>query len=407
MIKRSKLKNGIQIVTYPDPNSKLVTIGYVVKNGSYNEREDQTGLSHLIEHMLFKGTINRTVEQINKDIERVGGYFNACTSYTFTKYYATVPKDYWNIGADVISDLIFNHTFPEDGFKSEKEVVKEEIAMYNDDPSSFVLDKINEIMFDKYKNRQSISGTKEDIDRYTIDDLNELIETNYCANNLTVLATGNIDHEKLENFINDYIAKYKIDLEESYVTGYEEFKPYDLNSEIHKFERPDVTQTHLSFGMFGPGYDSKDIPALKLLVNILGGNNSSLLYDNIREKKGLCYTISAYIEVLNDVSTIVGYAGLNSKSDVINEITDIIVNLSDTLTDQMLEDSKKYLIGINDMRMETTAKIHNVITDKIINDDFSPLEEYVNKINSVTLEEAKEVAKKYFNKKNLCFVRLN
>ena len=159
--------------------------------------------------------------------------------------------------------------------------------------------------------------------------------------------------------------------------------------------------------MFGPGYNSKDIPALKLLVNILGGNNSSLLYDNIREKKGLCYTISAYIEVLNDVSTIVGYAGLNSKSDVINEITDIIVNLSDTLTDQMLEDSKKYLIGINDMRMETTAKIHNVITDKIINDDFSPLEEYVNEINSVTLEEAKEVAKKYFNKKNLCFVRLN
>ena len=193
MIKRSKLKNGIQIVTYSDPNSKLVTIGYVVKNGSYNEREDQTGLSHLIEHMLFKGTINRTVEQINKDIERVGGYFNACTSYTFTKYYATVPKDYWKIGADVISDLVFNHTFPEDGFKSEKEVVKEEIAMYNDDPSSFVLDKINEIMFDKYKNRQSISGTKEDIDRYTIDDLNELIETNYCANNLTVLATGNID----------------------------------------------------------------------------------------------------------------------------------------------------------------------------------------------------------------------
>ena len=357
--------------------------------------------------MLFKGTINRTVEQINKDIERVGGYFNACTSYTFTKYYATVPKDYWNIGADVISDLIFNHTFPEDGFKSEKEVVKEEIAMYNDDPSSFVLDKINEIMFDKYKNRQSISGTKEDIDRYTIDDLNELIETNYCANNLTVLATGNIDHEKLENFINDYIAKYKIDVEESYITGYEEFKPYDLNSEIHKFERPDVTQTHLSFGMFGPVYDSKDIPSLKLLVNILGGNNSSLLYDNIREKKGLCYTISAYIEVLNDVSTIVGYAGLNSKSDVINEITDIIVNLSDTLTDQMLEDSKKYLIGINDMRMETTAKIHNVITDKIINDDFSPLEEYVNEINSVTLEEAKEVAKKYFNKKNLCFVKLN
>ena len=407
MIKRSVLDNGIQIVTYNDPNSKLVTIGYVVKNGSFNEREDQTGLSHLIEHMMFKGTINRTVEQINKDIERVGGYFNACTGFTYTKYYATVPKDYWNIGADVISDLIFNHTFPEEGFKSEKEVVKEEISMYNDDPSSFIMDKMNEIIFNKYKNRQSIAGTKEDIDRYTIDDLNDLIETNYCAKNLTVLATGNINHEELQKFIEEYIKKYNIDIEESYITGYDKFVPYDLNLEVHKFERPDVSQTHLSFAMFGPEYNSKDIPALEILTNILGGNNSSLLYDNIREKKGLCYTISAYIQVLNDVSIIQGYAGLNSKSDVIDEITNIIINLADTLTEEMLEDSKKYLIGINDMRMETTAKLHSIITDRIINDDFSPLEKFEDEINKVTLEEAKEVARKYFNKKNLSFAKLN
>ena len=407
MMKKSKLQNGIQIVTCSDPNSKLVTIGFVVKNGSYNENENQTGLSHLIEHMVFKGTINRTVNQINKDVENVGGYLNACTSFTFTKYYATVPSRYWQVAADVLSDIMFNHTFPEDGFKSEKEVVKEEISMYEDNPKPFVIDKIYEEIFENYKNRQTISGKREDIDRYTIDDLNDMIDTNYCFNNITVLATGNINHEELEKFVSDYLVKYNITEEESYVTDYEEFEPHSLNGEVKKFERPDVNQTHLSFAMFGPGYNHEDIPALELLVNILGGNTSSLLYDNLREKKGLCYTIGADMETLSDVSLIIGYAGLNSQSDVIQEITDLIAGLADNLTEEMLEDSKRYLIGMEDIQTETTSSLHSLYTDKIINDDFSPVEERKNKLEKVTLEQAKEVARKYFNKENLCFVKLN
>lgn len=407
MFKKSQLKNGITIATYQIPNSKLVTVGYVIKNGSYNENENQTGLSHLIEHMMFKGTINRTVNQINKDIENVGGYLNACTSFTFTKYYATVPSKHWQIATDVMSDIVFNHTFPEDGFKSEKEVVKEEISMYEDNPQSFVVDKIYEEIFENYKNRQTISGKKEDIDRYTIDDLNDMIDTNYCFNNITVLATGNINHEELEKFVSDYLIKYNISKEESYVTDYEEFKPHSLNGEVKRFERPDINQTHLSFAMFGPRYSHEDIPALELLVNILGGNTSSLLYDNLREKKGLCYTIGSEIEVLNDVSIIMGYAGLNSQSDVIQEITDLIVGLADNLTEEMLEDSKRYLIGMEDIQTETTSSLHNLYTEKIINDDFSPIEERKIRFEEVTLEKAKEVAKRYLNKENLYFVKLN
>ena len=407
MFKKSQLKNGITIATYQIPNSKLVTIGYVIKNGSYNENENQTGLSHLIEHMMFKGTINRTVNQVNKDIENVGGYLNACTSFTFTKYYATVPSKHWRIATDVMSDIVFNHTFPEDGFKSEKEVVKEEISMYEDNPQSFVVDKIYEEIFENYKNRQTISGKKEDIDRYTIDDLNDMIDTNYCFNNITVLATGNINHEELEKFVSDYLIKYNISKEESYVTDYEEFKPHSLNGEVKRFERPDINQTHLSFAMFGPRYSHEDIPALELLVNILGGNTSSLLYDNLREKKGLCYTIGSEIEVLNDVSIIMGYAGLNSQSDVIQEITDLIVGLADNLTEEMLEDSKRYLIGMEDIQTETTSSLHNLYTEKIINDDFSPIEERKIRFEEVTLEKAKEVAKRYLNKENLYFVKLN
>lgn len=407
MFKKSQLKNGITIATYQIPNSKLVTVGYVIKNGSYNENENQTGLSHLIEHMMFKGTINRTVNQINKDIENVGGYLNACTSFTFTKYYATVPSKHWQIATDVMSDIVFNHTFPEDGFKSEKEVVKEEISMYEDNPQSFVVDKIYEEIFENYKNRQTISGKKEDIDRYTINDLNDMIDTNYCFNNITVLATGNINHEELEKFVSDYLIKYNISKEESYVTDYEEFKPHSLNGEVKRFERPDINQTHLSFAMFGPRYSHEDIPALELLVNILGGNTSSLLYDNLREKKGLCYTIGSEIEVLNDVSIIMGYAGLNSQSDVIQEITDLIVGLADNLTEEMLEDSKRYLIGMEDIQTETTSSLHNLYTEKIINDDFSPIEERKIRFEEVTLEKAKEVAKRYLNKENLYFVKLN
>ncbi len=405
-MKTTILDNGLKVITKNNPNSKICTIGYIIKSGSYHENDDERGMAHVVEHMMFKGTIHRDYKQINQDIESVGGYLNACTSFEYTKYYCTMPKDQWQVGLDVMSDLLFNHTIPEDELKKELEVIKEEIYMYEDDPSSYVFNELNRKMFKKYPNRQSIAGTVESVGKFTRDGILNFIERNYFPENMVLLAVGNINHEEIVDFVNKYMDKLNIQFN-SYQIGYEPFVPHKMNGKLYKFKKRDVTQTHLQFGFFGPGYKHEDIVALDLLTTILGGNSSSILYNKIREEKGLAYTVSVGMDVLPDVSLIIGYAGLNNKSNIIPDIEQIIFNIKDQLTEEKLEAAKRYSIGISEMALEGTSDVHNYLTLKIVNDDTKTFEDDMADIEKTTLDDLKRVADKYLNKENLCYVKLN
>lgn len=405
-MKTTILDNGLKVITKNNPNSKICTIGYIIKSGSYHENDDERGMAHVVEHMMFKGTIHRDYKQINQDIESVGGYLNACTSFEYTKYYCTMPKDQWQVGLDVMSDLLFNHTIPEDELKKELEVIKEEIYMYEDDPSSYVFNELNRKMFKKYPNRQPIAGTVESVSKFTRDGILNFIERNYFPENMVLLAVGNINHEEIVDFVNKYIDKLNIQFN-SYQIGYEPFVPHKMNGKLYKFKKRDVNQTHLQFGFFGPGYKHEDIVALDLLTTILGGNSSSILYNKIREEKGLAYTVSVGMDVLPDVSLIIGYAGLNNKSNIIPDIEQIIFNIKDQLTEEKLEAAKRYSIGISEMALEGTSDVHNYLTLKIVNDDTKTFEDDMADIEKTTLDDLKRVADKYLNKENLCYVKLN
>lgn len=405
-MKTTILDNGLKVITKNNPNSKICTIGYIIKSGSYHENDDERGMAHVVEHMMFKGTIHRDYKQINQDIESVGGYLNACTSFEYTKYYCTMPKDQWQVGLDVMSDLLFNHTIPEDELKKELEVIKEEIYMYEDDPSSYVFNELNRKMFKKYPNRQPIAGTVESVGKFTRDGILNFIERNYFPENMVLLAVGNINHEEIVDFVNKYMDKLNIQFN-SYQIGYEPFVPHKMNGKLYKFKKRDVNQTHLQFGFFGPGYKHEDIVALDLLTTILGGNSSSILYNKIREEKGLAYTVSVGMDVLPDVSLIIGYAGLNNKSNIIPDIEQIIFNIKDQLTEEKLEAAKRYSIGISEMALEGTSDVHNYLTLKIVNDDTKTFEDDMADIEKTTLDDLKRVADKYLNKENLCYVKLN
>lgn len=405
-MKTTILDNGLKVITKNNPNSKICTIGYIIKSGSYHENDNERGMAHVVEHMMFKGTIHRDYKQINQDIESVGGYLNACTSFEYTKYYCTMPKDQWQVGLDVMSDLLFNHTIPEDELKKELEVIKEEIYMYEDDPSSYVFNELNRKMFKKYPNRQPIAGTVESVSKFTRDGILNFIERNYFPENMVLLAVGNINHEEIVDFVNKYMDKLNIQFN-SYQIGYEPFVPHKMNGKLYKFKKRDVNQTHLQFGFFGPGYKHEDIVALDLLTTILGGNSSSILYNKIREEKGLAYTVSVGMDVLPDVSLIIGYAGLNNKSNIIPDIEQIIFNIKDQLTEEKLEAAKRYSIGISEMALEGTSDVHNYLTLKIVNDDTKTFEDDMADIEKTTLDDLKRVADKYLNKENLCYVKLN
>lgn len=404
----TKLENGLTIVTKENKNSNVCTLAYVIKSGSYNELDNERGLAHLVEHMLFKGTVNRDYKQINKDIEGIGGYLNAETSYDYTKYYCTVPDISWEIGCDVLSDMLFNHLLPEDELIKEKNVVMEELKMYNDDPSSFITNKLIEELFVNYDNRKSIGGKVSDIEKITRENVVEFITRNYHPENMIFIATGNVNHNDIVNFIDDYIKKLNIEFI-SYDTSYPTFKFTELKENLKTYNRNDIEQTHLAFGMLSE-YDKTDMYPLYLLANMIGGNSLSILYDVIREKHGLSYTIHFDVECLKDVNMFVGYAGLNSSKDVnetIKIIKDEILNLKNIVDDEMLKNSKLYLIGMIYLSIEKTSGYNNFITDALIHDTDIDIEDVVKNINAVTLEDIYNVITKYIKEENMLFTVLS
>ena len=405
-MKETILENGLTIITDNNDNSKVCTLGYIIKSGSYDELDSERGIAHLIEHMMFKGTIHRDYQTITKEIESIGGYFNAMTSFEYTKYYCTVPYNKWEIGLDVLSDMLFNHTFPEDELKKEKNVVQEELIMYNDDPESFVNFKSIEEMFKKYPNRMLIGGSVDSVNKLTRDDMLEFVTRNYFPENMIFLATGNIKHDDIVNFIKNYIDELNINFN-SYQKQYDKFKSYKLNNEVFQFKRKDVEQTHICFGLFGPGFNDKNIWPLQLLITILGGNCSSILYNIIREQKGLAYHIGMDIEILSDVSIITGYAGLNNKNDIIKEILEQIKNAKDIINEEILESAKQYSIGMLYLSLEKTSSVHNILTERLIHNNKDDIDTIINTINSVTLENIYNVLETYFIEDNMCFVKLN
>lgn len=408
-MKKSTLASGITVITNRDENSKVCTLSYVINAGSYDEFDNERGIAHLVEHLLFKGTINRDYLQINKDIESVGGYLNAETSFQYTKYYCTVPFDKWTIGLDVLSDMIFNNTIPEEEFHKEKKVVQEEIKMYIDDSNSFVANKLFDELFEHYNNRRSICGTIDSIEQISREDVLDFITRNYFPNNITLIANGNVNHDDIVKFADQYINNLKINFIE-YQKEYEQFNKHDLNYKIKKFTRSNIEQTYLSFGMFGPEYKHEDIVPVELLVTMLGGNSSSFLFDTIREQKGLAYSVGTYLEKIGDVSVICGFAGLNNSNDVeqvISDITDVIVNMKSKITEELIESTKSYVIGMLYLSVEKTSGMNSFLTEKMLYNDDMDIESQINKINNVTIKDINRVIDKYINKENLLFVSLS
>lgn len=402
------LKSGIKVITQKNENSNVCTLSYTVKSGSFDELEHERGIAHLVEHMLFKGTINRDYLQINQDIENVGGYLNAFTTYQMTNYYCTVPSDCWKTGLDIISDLVFNSTIPEDELVKEKLVVQEELKMYADDLSSFTIEKLMENIFENYDNRKSVGGTVESVGKINRDNIIDFISRNYFPSNMVFVATGNVNHEEIVEFIDSYINKLNIDFIE-YEKTYDSFTPHDLNCKTIVYNKSEIEQTHLAFGMFICGADDIDMPALKILNSILGGSSTSILFNTIREKMGLAYTISTNIEEMNDISLLYGYAGLNSDNDiniVINKILDEILNVEEKIDEILLERVKKYITGMTYIQLEKSSEENIYISQKELFGSSYNVEDSIQAINNVTLEDLKNVINRYITKENILFTIL-
>lgn len=392
-IRQTTLKNGLRIITAERPQIETVSLGIWVHTGSAEESAENNGISHFIEHMVFKGTSKRNSLQISEDIENVGGSTNAYTSRHFTCFYAKMLKDDLELATDIICDFITSPTFDEAEMIKEKEVVVQEIKQSVDAPDDLVFDYFQESAFPNQATGRTILGTPELVRGFTKDRMIDYMNTHYTADNMVVAAVGRVDHDRfvkmLEQRLNSINAKANFTEDKQiYVGG-------------SKLECKDIEQTHLVLGFKGASYEDKDYYQYSVLSTIFGGGMSSRLFQEIREKRGLVYTINSFNQVLKHTGVFGIYAGTTPNE--LNELLPVVVNeikklVNDKVTDVELNRAKTQIKASLLMSLESSSTTAEIIARQmLLYNRIIPTEEIVAKIENITKDDLQNIAQKIFS----------
>jgi len=330
------LSNGLTILL-DHFNSNTLSIGLWLNVGSVNENNKQLGIAHMLEHMAFKGTKNRNAFDISKEIEDVGGDINAYTSKENTAYYVKLLPSNYELGIEILSDIFLNSTFPKEEIERERGVIISEIGQSNDMPDDKVFDKFYSLAYQNQSIGKPILGTKVSVGGFDKDDLKEFCNQNYNPSNLIIGISGKFDERKIINQIKKNFEFLK--------SGNKSTKPkYKWNSGFHS-EKKDLQQAHIVFGVEGLSNVDKQRLDLSALSIILGGGMSSKLFQEIREKKGLCYSIFSFQSQFLS-SGIFGFYSACNPNDLENLLDtslNEIKNLSKNITINDLDRAKAQL----------------------------------------------------------------
>lgn len=391
-----RLDNGIKVVMEKIPIAKSVSIGVFVNAGIIKEDKQINGISHFIEHMLFKGTKNRSAIEIAQAIDSIGGQINAYTSTEYTCYYIKVLDKHLPLAIELLSDMITNSLFDEEEINKEKGVVKEEIKMYLDSPEDVTYDLLSEMMFEGTPLSLPILGSYDTVDNLNRETILEFYNKNYLANDMVISIAGNFDYNGTFKLLNDSFrsvpAKNKVE---------------DLSINPNFKQKvdgcyKDIEQLNFCIGMKGIKRDSDDIYPLLIMNNIFGGSMSSRLFQRIREERGLVYSIYSHIASFKDTGIFTIYAGLG-REQLIEVVQLIRKNIEDMkknlITEDELEGSKEQLKGNYILGLEGTfSRMLDLGKSKLLLNRIVTLDEVLEKIDRVEMDDIERVVHKVFNK---------
>lgn len=305
----NQLDNGLQIITCPMPGMESAAIGVWVSVGGRYETLAQQGISHFIEHLLFKGSQKRSALEISKAIEGVGGSINAYTSEEYTCYFVKVRGKHQSLALDVLLDMVINPLFNPEDVEKERLVVKEEMHMVLDHPSYYVHELVHKLMWSEHPLGRMLLGREKTIDSIKRSDIVDFQTKNYFPNNMLISAAGNIDVKSLIKDTERYL-KAATNYKKSKFKG---FKSVQTQPQL-EISKKSTEQTHVCIGLRSVKREDPDRYAVKLISTILGENMSSRLFQVIREKYGLAYDISSNISYFKDTGGLVVSAGVKSNN---------------------------------------------------------------------------------------------
>jgi len=406
MYKKIILENGLRIVTVPMKNTKTVTILVLVGTGSKYETKKINGISHFIEHLVFKGTQKRpTTMEVSSTLDRVGGEYNAFTGQEYTGYWAKVDSKFLDLALDWVSDIFLNSKFEEKAIEKEKGVIIEEINLHQDMPMSYVLNLWDRLLYGDQPAGWLVSGEKETISKLKRNNFLDYLTNHYSAQNTVICLAGDISPQTVKEKIKSYFKKIRSN------------KPEDKLKVIEKQTEPQVLvhfketdQAHFCLGVRAYDLFQPQRYAQKIIATILGGNMSSRLFISIRDKHGLAY----YIHTLSDNSTDTGclltHAGVDNKN--VNRTLELILKEYKSLKNKKidkkeLQKAKDYLKGRLSLSLESSEAQASFYTgQELLTQKILTPEEEIKEINKVTLDDIRKTSREIFrpDKLNLALI---
>lgn len=326
-IQTHTLSNGFQILTEHMPGLKSASVGVWIDVGGRHERIEQNGIAHFLEHMAFKGTATRSSLQIAEAIEDVGGFINAYTSRENTAYYARVLQEDVPLAVEVIADILMNSTFDPADIELERGVILQEIGQANDTPDDIIFDWLQEVAYPDQAIGRPILGPAERVSAFQRDDLTKFVGEHYGPGQMILAAAGGIDHDKivaqaeaLFGHLSPIIRPASL-MEPACFGG----------GEIRR--NKDLEQVHFALALEGPNFRDPEIYTAQIYASVMGGGVSSRLFQEIREKRGLCYTIFAQAGAHEDTGMTTIYAGTSAEQ--INELANVTIDEMKRASDDM------------------------------------------------------------------------
>ncbi len=391
MYQKSTLDNGLRILTSTMPYTRSVSVSFFIGTGSRYEKDSQAGLSHFIEHLCFRGTAKRpTAKDISTAIESVGGIINGGTDKELTVYWCKVASPHLEIALDVLIDMLINSRFSPDDIEKERQVIIEEINMSHDSPSQRVGMLIDETLWPGHPLGRDIAGSRDSVSSISRELMLHYLGDHYQPGNCVVAAAGDIQHEKMVNLVNQALGKWTGRQTETGYLAYEENRFPRL-----RIEKRDLEQVHLCLALPGLSLLHPKRFAVDLLNVILGDGMSSRLFTNIRDKLGLAYSISSYVDHFLDTGALIIAAGVETKNLnlAIKAIMEELAHLKETVPETELDKAREFSKGRLLLRMEDSRSVAGWIGgQELLTNRVLTVDDVVSIIDSITVTELQKLA---------------